>query len=103
MFFNDWLARREIYTPEREAVTDTIEGRRITYKDLNRRASALASWLSGEKGVGRGERVACLSGNRLEYLALFFACGKIGAVLVPLNYRLREHGLRQAFADSMPC
>lgn len=73
MFFNDWLARRRIYTPDQIAVVDLISSRRVTYQEMNRRACALASWLHREAGISRGNRVACLSMNRLESLDLFFA------------------------------
>ena len=102
MFFNDWLSRRQIYTPERVAVT-CPEGRSYTYREFNHRACALAVWMRGELGIEPGDRVACLSMNRIEYLDLFFSCGKVGAVLVPLNYRLPEPALRELIADCQPC
>ena len=37
-----------VYTPEQIAVVDAIEGRRISYRDLNRRACAIARWLGPE-------------------------------------------------------
>jgi fatty-acyl-CoA synthase len=46
--------------------------------------------------------VACLSVNNIEYIDLYFACGKIGAILVPLNYRLREYGIREMIIDCKP-
>ena len=102
MFFNDWLARRRIYTPDQIAVVDLVSSRRVTYQEMNRRACALASWLHREAGISRGNRVACLSMNRLESLDLFFACGKIGAILVPLNYRLPGAGLTELIQDCRP-
>jgi acyl-CoA synthetase (AMP-forming)/AMP-acid ligase II len=42
MFLNDWVSRRCLYTPEEIAVVDAIKGRRISYRDLNRRACAIA-------------------------------------------------------------
>jgi fatty-acyl-CoA synthase len=87
MFFNDWLSRRRIYTPDRVAVVDDTCGRRYTFRELDARASRLASFLKGPLCVRPGDRVACLSTNRVEYLDLYFACGKIGAMLVPLNVR----------------
>jgi len=102
MFFNDWLSRRCLYTPEQIAVVDAIEGRRISYRDLNRRACAIARWLGREAEVSAGDRAACLSVNRLEYLDLFFACGKLGAILVPLNFRLPEPALLELVEDCQP-
>lgn len=102
MFFNDWLSRRQIYTPDRTAVTDSISGRTHTYADMNRRACALAICLKDEFHIQPGDRIACLSTNRVEYLDLFFACGKLGAILVPLNYRLPGEALRDLVANCAP-
>ncbi len=102
MFFNDWLARRCLYTPAQIALVDLVGGRRVAYREMDRRACALACWLRREVGIAPCDRVACLSTNRLEYLDLFFACGKIGAVLVPLNYRLPDAGLAELMEDCQP-
>jgi len=102
MYFNDWLCRRRLYGPDRIAVVDTATGERLSYRELNRRACALATWLLSEAGLKRGDRVACVSTNRLEYLDLFFACGKIGAILVPLNFRLPEGALTEMIRDCRP-
>lgn len=102
MFFNDWLCRRRLYTPDRIAVVDTVSGKRLSYREMNRRACALAGWLLAKGGVSAGDRVACVSTNRLEVLDLFFACGKIGAILVPLNFRLPDPALRELIQDCGP-
>jgi fatty-acyl-CoA synthase len=50
--------------------------------------------LHGELGVGRGDRVAFLGYNSADFLVLMFACARLGAMMVPLNWRLApdEHG-----------
>src|SRR3989304_5642839 len=52
MFFNDWLSRRSLYTPDRVAVVDDKYGRRYTFCELNSRASRLANYLKAPLGVG---------------------------------------------------
>ncbi|MEZ6069153.1 MAG: AMP-binding protein [Pirellulales bacterium] len=52
--------------------------------------------------VGPGDRVACLAGNRIEYIDLYFACGKLGAILVPLNHRLPAAGINELLDDCRP-
>ena len=47
--------------------------------------------LTGPLDVGRGDRVAFLGFNSPEMIAILFACARIGAIVVPLNWRLR-HG-----------
>ena len=102
MFFNDWLSKRRLYTPDRVAVVDDSDGRHYTYAELDERASRLAGFLQKRLGVARGERVACLSTNRIEYIDLYFACGKIGAVLVPLNFRLPTAAILELLQDCRP-
>ena len=99
MYLNDWLSRRCLYTPEAVAVVDDSDGRQYQYNELDRRALRIAHHLQTVLGIRPGDRVTCLSGNRIEYLDLYFACGKIGAVLVPLNTRLPEAALLELLAD----
>lgn len=102
MYYNDWLIRRCCYTPDRVAILDDIQGRSYTYSELNQRATRLSRYLQRDRNVGVGDRVACLSTNRIEYLDLYFACGKLGAVLVPVNYRLPPAAILELLADAQP-
>ena len=98
----DWLARRAQLAPDRVALIDAESGRRFTYGDWNRRADTVARFLSVALGVRKGDRVAVLSQNRLEYLDVFFACGKIGAVLQSLNWRLAPPELERIVEHAAP-
>ncbi|WP_026404851.1 long-chain-fatty-acid--CoA ligase [Actinomadura rifamycini] len=60
---------------------------RITYADFDRRVDRVAAALA-EAGVGAGDRVAILDKNSLEYAEQLFGAARIGAVQVPVNYRL---------------
>jgi len=102
MNYNNWLYKRERYTPQKEAVVDTTTGRRHTYADLNRQANALASVLQSTYNLGAGDRLAVISKNNVPYMMLFFACAKIGVILVPLNYRLPSAGLKALLSDCNP-
>jgi long-chain acyl-CoA synthetase len=73
--------------PAREAVVDGEE--RITWAELGRRARALAGGLA-RAGVERGERVATLLPNGLPFCLAVFATAELGAVMVPLNTKLRR-------------
>ena len=53
-----------------------------------RASNAAARALKAEFGISRGDRVAILSLNRPDYLVLLYACARLGAMLVPLNWRL---------------
>jgi fatty-acyl-CoA synthase len=104
MYIGDWLARREMLTPNKVALVDaTREGRAITYREWNRAANRTARFLCERLGVGKGDRVAVLAMNRVEYLDVWFACGKIGAILQNLNWRLTPAELSELVADAAPC
>ncbi|SDR44803.1 AMP-binding protein [Natronobacterium texcoconense] len=83
----DWSGRRAALSPDRTAVVDETVGEAYTYGDLENRANATARLLESV-GVGEGDRVAVVSRNRVEPFDLFFATGKLGAILAPLSYRL---------------
>lgn len=61
--------------------------RRLTNQELHERVNALAAGLR-ELGVGRGDVVALLLYNHLEFLEAVFALNRLGAAFLPLNYRL---------------
>ena len=71
------------------AVVDMAKGDagRFTYRALNARAEALGGWLRDVAGVQRGDRVGLVAYNGVEYLDVLFACGKLGAIFVPYNWR----------------
>ena len=54
------------------------------------------------RGVGEGDRVAILSRNRIEFFELLFGCAKLGAILVPLNWRMPPAELDGLIADAEP-
>jgi len=97
----DWLARRAQLTPDRVALIDRASGTRTTYAQWNERASRTARLLQ-QLGVRKGDRVAVYSSNCAEYLDLFWAAPKIGAVLQNLNWRLTVHELQGIVAGAAP-
>jgi fatty-acyl-CoA synthase len=97
----DVLGERARLTPDRLALVEVSSGRRLTYRALNARAEACArTWL--EMGLARGDRVALLSGNRVEFLDAFFAAAKTGIVLVPLGTRLTASEVSYIVGDCRP-
>lgn len=102
MNYNNWLNKRERYAPQKEAVLDTVSGKRYSYREMNHKASRLAGYLQQKCGLKVGDRLAVISKNNIEYLILFFACAKIGIVMVPLNYRLPKAGLHELLEDAEP-
>jgi fatty-acyl-CoA synthase len=86
MTIADWVDRHAAYAPDKPALL--FEEREVSYSALAQEIDRLAAGLSRELGVARGDRVAVLAYNRPEFLALVFACARIGAICVPLNWRL---------------
>ncbi|ALC92321.1 long-chain fatty acid--CoA ligase [Bacillus sp. FJAT-18017] len=97
----DWLESRARLTPLATAVVDAEADRSWSFEQLNTRARALACWLS-EQGIRKGDRVALLAPNDISYFDLLFACGKIGAIFVPLNWRLAISELSFIIGDCTP-
>ena len=94
MYIGDTLARRAIYTPDALAVIDTGKAtdKTYTYATLNERANRFANWLK-QAGIKRGDKVGILAKNGIEFLDVFFACGKLGAVFVCFDWELNRQQL----------
>ncbi|MFQ5409555.1 MAG: long-chain fatty acid--CoA ligase [Anaerolineales bacterium] len=80
-----FLAKRARLEPDKIGLI--FEGREITYKDWNERANRAAHGFAG-LGVQSGDRVGLLMGNSPEFLECFFGLAKLGAIAVPINWRL---------------
>lgn len=98
----DWLKRWNLYAPQSVALKDGETGREYTYRDLYQASHIGADLLKREFGVQSGDRIAILSTNELEYVALFFAAQRLGAILVPVNYRLTPREVEHIVRDCEP-
>jgi fatty-acyl-CoA synthase len=88
--------------PDRPAIEDVRSGEVHTWRELEHRVAGLAGALADDLGVGRGDRVAVLAANHPWVLILQFACMRIGAMLVPLNFRLAQPELEFCCSDAEP-
>src|SRR5882672_8289098 len=86
MDLSDLIDRNAAFAPDKPAIHFT--GATLTYAALAERITQTARALKSQLGVGRGDRVAILSLNHPDYLVLLYACARLGAMLVPLNWRL---------------
>ncbi|MEV5843583.1 AMP-binding protein [Streptomyces sp. NPDC051985] len=91
------LARHARQRPDRPALS--FGGRTLTYGELDRRVNRLARTLNSF-GVGAGDRVAVLMRNRLEVVESYFAAMRLGAIAVPVNFRMVAPEVRHILADS---
>jgi len=102
---SDWIAHHAAFDPDKPALIYREQA--ITYRRFDGMIADHARALKHVYGVGRGDRVAYLGFNSPEFLALMFACARLGALFIPLNWRLAgpEHLfiLRDAAARVMVC
>jgi len=98
----DWIAHFARRTPHKVAAVDLASERRFTYAMFDARIARLASHLREELKVGRGDRVAVLALNTTDTLEIQFACGRLGAIFVPLNTRLTVPELQFIAGDCAP-
>jgi fatty-acyl-CoA synthase len=97
----DWIAHHGANRPNKEAVRDLGTSRSFTYGELDRRIDAMAAYVRS-LGIRRGDRVAVLAHNGVEFFDLQFACARTGAIAVLLNWRLTVTELEYILNDSSP-
>jgi fatty-acyl-CoA synthase len=114
MDLSNLIARHAAFSPHKPALI--FEGEVLGYRAFHERIETAAKALKATYGVSRGDRVAILSLNRPDYLVLLYACARLGAMLVPMNWRLavaeqmfvlsdaaaKVLVLEQAFAEILP-
>ena len=97
----DWIAHHAGRRPDQLAIDDLQTARKLTYAQLHRRTDRLAAALAA-RGIGKGDRVALLAPNCPEYFEIQFACNRLGAITLPLNWRLTVPELEYILGDSTP-
>ena len=97
--FGDVYRRNAECFPDRTAFI--FEGKRVTHLDYLRRVEGLAGGLA-RAGVKSGDRIAILSQNSLEMVDLIGATALLGAILLPVNYRLSPEEIGFVLADGAP-
>lgn len=83
----DLLTRTAARHPEKQAFI--YKDRKVTYQELNYLVNQTAYGLMKE-GIRKGDRLALLSKNSLDFVVVIFAAAKVGAVTTPINYMLNE-------------
>ncbi len=97
----DWIGHHADLSPDAIALVDDGRDLTLTYADLEDQSRRLAAWMSAN-GVGGGDRVAFLAGNTTDVFEALFACAKLTAILVPLNWRLAVPELEFIVDDCRP-
>jgi fatty-acyl-CoA synthase len=97
MNVGDWIRKWSLLQPQKKALY--FEDRPFTYQEVNHRTNQLCHLLL-KAGVKKGDRIGVLLHNCHQYVEIFLALSKIGAILVPLNWRLAELELEFILQDS---
>ena len=106
MNISHWIERHAEFSANKTALISPQE--MLSYADLQQRVQQTAQTLKQDLGIAYGDRVAYLGYNSADMLALLFACARLGALLVPLNWRLapaehafilRDAGVKTLFAQ----
>jgi fatty-acyl-CoA synthase len=98
----DWVAYHARQSPGRLAMVDLYSGRSFTYREMQKRTARLACGLRKQFDIQQGDRVSVLTNNTTDCLEMEFACLKLGAVYVPLNWRLSVPELEYILGDCAP-
>jgi len=99
MIINEFLDLSALLVPERTAIA--FEGRRYSYAELKERVNRLADAMN-RLGLKKGDRAAILEINCNQYVEACFATVKLGAIFVPLNFRVRQDELIYLVSEAEP-
>ena len=94
-----WVKRWSVLHPGKTAII--FEGRSISYLRLHQLVNRASCWLQS-LGIEKGDRVAVMLKNCPEFLELYLACSRLGALFVPINYRLAAPELGYTLTNSRP-
>ena len=95
----DLFERNATIFPEREALVFHDES--TTFKSLLVKINNLAGTFKA-KDLKKGDRIAILALNRLEFFVIFGAAARLGAILVPINWRLSAREIDYILHDTTP-
>jgi fatty-acyl-CoA synthase len=100
--YYDWIAHHATRAGDRLAAADLASGREYSYQQFDDRIARLATAFLETYHVTPGSRVAVLAPNGTDVFDVQFACWRLGAIFVPLNWRLANPELRAILADCGP-
>ena len=93
----EFLNISSLIVPERPCVI--FEGKRFSFAEVADRVNRLSNALQG-MGIQKGDRVSILQVNCNQFVEIYFAVARIGAIFVPLNFRAKEHELTHMLNNS---
>jgi len=98
----DFVAHFARVSPDKLAVNDLTQSRRLTYAELEAAVQKATVALTHAMGNPIGQRIVVVARNRVEMLIVHFACIRCGAIFVPVNWRLAPAEVAHILADCRP-
>jgi long-chain acyl-CoA synthetase len=85
----------------KEEIALLFDGQGITFGELFDQINALTGWF-GSRGIAKGDRIAVLSRNCPQFFTLMGSIAALGAIMVPINFRLSTDEMNYIFSDIEP-
>jgi fatty-acyl-CoA synthase len=98
----DWIRHHTRFSPDKQALVDLASGRALTYGEFDARIDRAALYLRDGLGIKAGDRVAVICHNDSDVFEIQFACRRLGAIFMPLNWRLAVAELEFICNDGGP-
>ncbi len=99
--FYDLIRRNAVCFNHQTAWVEDDDGRSLSFAEVKDQVDRLAAGLQG-RGLGKGDRIGVLGKNSLEYFLLYGAAAALGAILLPINWRLSAEEVLFNLNDGTP-
>jgi long-chain acyl-CoA synthetase len=99
--FYDLINRNAVCFKNRPAWFEVDDGRTLGFADVKQHVDRLAAGLQ-KKGIQKGDRIGVLGKNSLEYFLLYGAAAALGAIILPINWRLSAEEVIFNLNDATP-
>ncbi len=99
--FYDLINRNAVSFPGNTAWIDADDGRHFNYKEYKQTVDKIGAGLQSI-GIGKGDRIAVLGKNSVEFFLLYGTAAAIGAIVLPINWRLSPDEVAYNFNDCTP-
>lgn len=94
-----WVRRWSELHPSKPVMI--FEGKEISYALLHQKVNQVSCWLQS-LGIEKGDRVAAMMGNCPEFIEIYVACSRLGAIFVPINFRLTASEVDYTLKNAKP-
>ncbi len=95
----DFICRNAALYPERDCIV--FHDKRLTYRAYKQKCDALAAGLL-KTGIRKGDRLGIIAQNSDEFMILYGAAAKMGAILLPVNWRFQQDEMEYVLGDCTP-